>query len=54
MRKEVPLLEYLNDLWDDVEQPVHIGPLTLEIGLDDVYFLTGLSRRGDPILLSEH
>ena len=54
MRKEVLLLEYLNDLWDDVEQAFHIEPLMLKIGLDDVYFLIGLSRRGDPILLSKH
>jgi hypothetical protein len=26
----------------------------LEIEIDDVYFLMGLSRRGAPILLSEH
>jgi hypothetical protein len=26
----------------------------LEIDMDDVYFLTGLSRRGAPILLSGH
>jgi hypothetical protein len=54
MRKEVLLLEYLIRLWDDVEQAFHIGPHMLEIELDDVYFLTGLSRRGAPILLSGH
>jgi hypothetical protein len=31
-----------------------IGPQLLKIELDDVYFLTGLSRRGAPILLSGH
>jgi hypothetical protein len=39
---------------DDVEQAFRIGPHMLEIELDDVYFLTGLSRRGAPILLSRH
>jgi hypothetical protein len=53
MRKEVLLLEYLIGLWDDVEQAFHIGPHMLNIELDDVYFLMGLSRRGAPILLSE-
>jgi hypothetical protein len=52
MRKEVLLLEYLIGLWDDVEQPFHIGPHMLEIELDDVYFLIGLSRRGASILFS--
>jgi hypothetical protein len=54
MRKEVLLLEYLIGLWDDVEQAFHIGPHMLEIEIDDVYFLIGISRRGAPILLSGH
>jgi hypothetical protein len=48
------LLQYLIGLWDDAEQSFRIGPHMLEIEMDDVYFLTGLSRRGVPILLSGH
>ena len=52
MKKEVLLLEYIIGLWDDVEQVFHLGPQMLKIELDDVYFLTSLSRRGDPIIFS--
>jgi len=54
MRKEVLLLEYLIELWDDTEHTFCIGPHMLEIELDDVYILTDLSRRGAPILFSGH
>jgi hypothetical protein len=52
MRKELLLLEYLIGIWDDVEQAFCIGLHMLEIKLDDVYFLMGILRRGEPILLS--
>jgi len=54
MKKEVLLLEYLIGLWDDVEQAFRIWPQLFKFELDDVYFLTDLSRRGAPILLSGH
>jgi hypothetical protein len=54
MKKEVLLLEYIIGLWDDVEQAFQIGPQMLKIELDDVYFLTGLSRRGAPIIFSDN
>jgi hypothetical protein len=54
MRKEVLLLEYLIGLWDDVEKVFRIGPHMLEIKIDDVYFLTGISKRGAPIFLSKN
>jgi len=54
MKKEVLLRDYLIGLWDDVKQAFQIGPKLLKIELDDVYFLTGFSRRGAPILLSRH
>jgi hypothetical protein len=52
MKKEVLLLEYMIGLWNDVEQAFQIGPQMLKIELEDVYFLTGLSKRGAPIILS--
>jgi hypothetical protein len=52
MKKEVLLLEYMIGLWNTVEQAFQIGPQMLNIELEDVYFLTGLSKRGAPIILS--
>jgi hypothetical protein len=54
MRKEVLLLEYLIGLWDNDEKLFRIGSHMLEINIEDVYFLMGLSKRGAPILLSGH
>jgi hypothetical protein len=39
-------------LWNIVEQGFQIGTQLLTIELEDVYFLTGLSKRGAPIVLS--
>jgi hypothetical protein len=52
MKKEVLLLEYMIGLWNTVEQGFQIGPQMLNIELEDIYFLTGLSKRGAPIILS--
>jgi hypothetical protein len=51
MRKEVLLLEHLIGLWDADEQVFRVGSHSLEIDIEDVYFLTGLSKRGAPIIL---
>jgi hypothetical protein len=54
MRKEVILLEYLIELWDDVEHEFLIGLHMLDIEIENVSFFMGLSRRGALILLSRH
>jgi hypothetical protein len=54
MRKEILLLEHLIGLWDVDEQAFQVGSHMLEIDIEDVYFLMGLSRRGEPIILSSH
>jgi hypothetical protein len=54
MRKEVVLLEYMIGLWYNNEKAFRIGSHMIEIKIDDVYFLTGLSNRGSPILLFGH
>jgi hypothetical protein len=54
MRKEVLLLENLIGLWDSDEKEFRVGSHMLEIDIEDVYFLMGLSRRGAPIILSGH
>jgi len=52
MRKETLLLEHLIGLWDVDEQAFRVGYQILEIEIENVYFLTGLSRIGEPIILS--
>jgi hypothetical protein len=54
MKKEILLLEYMIRLWNVAEQGFQIGMQILTIELEDVYFLTGLSKRGPPIVLSGH
>jgi hypothetical protein len=46
MKREVLLLEQMIGLWDVAEQGFHIGTQLLTIELEDVYFLTGLLKRG--------
>jgi hypothetical protein len=46
------LLEHLIAMWDVNEQIFRVGPHNLEIELEDIYFLTGLSKWGAPIVLS--
>jgi hypothetical protein len=49
MKKEILLLEHMIDLWDVAEQGFRIGTQLLTIELEDMYFLTGLLKRGVPI-----
>jgi hypothetical protein len=46
MRAQVRLLEYLVRMWDPDQQVFNVGAHTLSIDIEDIYFLTGLSRRG--------
>jgi hypothetical protein len=46
MRAQVRLLEYLVRMWDPDQQVFNVGPHTLYIDIEDIYFLTGLSRCG--------
>jgi hypothetical protein len=52
IKKEILLLEYIISLWDVARQGFRIGTQLLTINLEDVYFLTGLSKRGVPIAFS--
>jgi hypothetical protein len=49
MKREILLLEHMIGLWDVAEQGFRIGTQLLTIELEDVYFLTDLSKRGVPI-----
>jgi hypothetical protein len=46
MRAQLRLLEYLVHMWDVNEQTFHMGAHILTIDIEDIYFLTGLSRHG--------
>jgi hypothetical protein len=49
MKREMLLLEHMIGLWDVAEQGFCISTQLLTIELEDVYFLTSLSKRGVPI-----
>ena len=46
MRAQIRLLEYLVHMWDPDQHVFHVGVHTLSLDIEDIYFLTGLSRRG--------
>lgn len=52
VRQQLELLQFLVHSWDPTEQVFHIGDKVLPILIDDIYFLTGLSRCGALISLS--
>jgi hypothetical protein len=52
MRAQVRLLEYLVHMWDPDQQVFHVGVHTLSLDIEDIYFLTGLSRRGYHVSLT--
>jgi hypothetical protein len=46
------LLEYLVRMWDPNQQVFHVGVHTLSLDIENIYFLTGLSRRGNHVSLT--
>jgi hypothetical protein len=52
MRAQVRLLEHLVRMWDPDQQVFNVGAHTLTIDVEDIYFLTGLSRRGSYVSLT--
>jgi len=48
------LLKYLVGKWDPEIQYFRIGIHILKIDLVDIYFITGLSKRGSPVSMSGH
>jgi hypothetical protein len=46
MRAQLRLLEYLVHMWDVDQQLFHVGVHMLTPDIEDIYFLTGLSRHG--------
>ena len=51
MRANVRLLEFLINYWDHDLGMFDLQGESLEITLEDIYFIAGLSRRGAPVNL---
>lgn len=47
MRAQVRMLEMLVGYWDPDQEVFVVDGQTLRLKVDDIYFLTGLSRRGE-------
>ena len=52
MKGHVRLLEYIIDMWDLYQENFVVGVHILPMEVEDIYFLTGLSMRGSPVVLS--
>lgn len=52
MRQQISLLQYFLDAWDPVTQVFQIRGKNIPFTVEDIYFLTGLLRRGSPVSLS--
>jgi len=51
LRAQPELLRFIIDAWDIEDQVFRLRDQTLELDVSDIYFITGLSRRGArPIL----
>ena len=49
LRAQPLLLQRMVVMWEPDSQRFLVGDQYLEIEIDDIYFLIGLSRRGDPV-----
>ena len=49
MKANTRLLEMLIDYWDVKEDAFMIDQMPLRIEVEDIYFITGLSRRGEVV-----
>lgn len=52
MRRYNALMDRLVHMWDPNLQVFQVGVHTLEIDIEDIYFITGLSKRGAPVVMS--
>ena len=51
LRAKPRLLQMLVDYWDPESESFHIDGISLTIEVEDIYFITGLSRRGEVVNL---
>ena len=49
MKANTPLLERLIDYWDVDEEAFIIDQMPLRVEVEDIYFIMGLSRRGEVV-----
>lgn len=52
IRAQPDLLQYLINIWDMDQEMFILGDQELEIKVVDIYFITGLSRRGERLWLT--
>ena len=52
MRSQLRLLEYILRMWNTEQQYFELGAHILTVEVEEIYFLTGLSKRGEPISLT--
>lgn len=52
MRSQLLLLQQLVDMWDPNAGHFMVGDQILRLGIEDIYFLIGLSWRGMMVVLS--
>lgn len=52
MRQQINLLQYFLNAWDPINHVFQIRGKSIPLIVEDIYFLTGLSRRGTPLSLS--
>ena len=51
LRAKTRLLQLLVDYWDPESETFQIDGMSLSIKVEDIYFITGLSRRGEVVNL---
>ena len=51
LRAKARLLQMLVDYWDLESESFHIDGMPLTIEVEEIYFITGLSRRGEVVNL---
>ena len=51
LRAKPRLLQMLVDYWDPDSDSFHIDGMSITIEVEDIYFITGLSRRGEMVNL---
>ena len=49
MKSNIRLLEMLVNYWEPEEDCFKIDQMPIHIEVEDIYFITGLSQRGDPV-----
>ena len=48
------IVELIVSLWDVTDQSFQVGPYILKLEMEDIYFLTNLSKRGEDVIFNSH